>query len=125
MIWGTVFSRIFGRINAWQIAELKEIGKIKFGKLIDFGHKDAIYKLNFCCLKVWQITDDSLTSPNFPTAKHSRYTVIASSPSVYLYIFNHDYCNGKIGWYVCKVPVIYGSYAIGNCNILLAIAYPV
>ena len=29
----------------------KEIGKIKFGKLINFSHEDAIYKLNFGQLK--------------------------------------------------------------------------
>jgi len=42
---------MFGGVNVWQIAELKEIGKIKFGELIDFIHKDAIYMLNFGCLK--------------------------------------------------------------------------
>ena len=42
---------MFGGVNVWQIAELKEIGKIKFGELIDFSHKDAIYKLNFGWLK--------------------------------------------------------------------------
>ena len=40
---------MFGRVNVWRIAELKEIGKIKVGELIDFGHKDAIYKLKFGC----------------------------------------------------------------------------
>ena len=34
---------LFGGVNAWRIAELKVIGEIKFGKWIDFGHKDTIY----------------------------------------------------------------------------------
>ena len=38
-------------VNIWQITKLKEIGKIEFGKLIDFIHKDAVYKLNFGWLK--------------------------------------------------------------------------
>ena len=29
------------------VGQIKEIGKMKFGELIDFSHKDAIYKLNF------------------------------------------------------------------------------
>ena len=37
---------MFGRVNVWRIAELKEIGG-----LIDFIHKDAIYMLNFGWLK--------------------------------------------------------------------------
>ena len=36
---------MFGGVNVWRIAEVKEIGEIKFG--IDFIHKDAIYMLNF------------------------------------------------------------------------------
>ena len=38
---------MFGGVNVWRIAKLKEIGEIKFGELIDFIHKDAIYELNF------------------------------------------------------------------------------
>ena len=38
-------------VNIWQITKLKEIGKIEFGELIDFIHKDAVYKLNFGWLK--------------------------------------------------------------------------
>ena len=35
---------MFGKVNVWwRIAELKVIGKIEFGKLRDFGHKDTIY----------------------------------------------------------------------------------
>ena len=66
---------MFGVINVWQITELKEIGKIKFDELIDFIHKDAIYKL---LIKVWQTTDNSPNLPNFPATKHSRYTVTCS-----------------------------------------------
>ena len=39
---------IFGGVNVWRIAE---IGKIKFGELIDFNHKDSIDKLKFGWLK--------------------------------------------------------------------------
>ena len=42
---------MFGRVNVWRIAEAKEIGEIKFGELIDFIHRDAIYMLNFGWLK--------------------------------------------------------------------------
>ena len=42
---------MFGGVNVWRIAKLKDIGKIKFGELIDFSHKDAVYKLNFGWLK--------------------------------------------------------------------------
>ena len=42
---------MFGGVNVWRIAELKVIGKIKFGEWIDFGHKDTIYKLKFGWLK--------------------------------------------------------------------------
>ena len=42
---------MFGGVNVWHIAKSKEIGEIKFGKWINFGHKDAIYKLNFGWLK--------------------------------------------------------------------------
>ena len=42
---------MFGEVNVWRIAELKIIGKIKFGEWIDFGHKDTIYKLKFSLLK--------------------------------------------------------------------------
>ena len=42
---------MFSRVNIWQIAELKVIGKIKFGEWIDFGHKDTIYQLKFGLLK--------------------------------------------------------------------------
>ena len=69
---------MFGGVNVWGVAKLKEIGRIKFGELIDFIHKDAIYKLNFG-FKVWRIPDDWPNSPNFPTAKHCCYTVIKVS----------------------------------------------
>ena len=42
---------MFGGVNVWRIAEVKEIGEIKFGELIDFIHKDAIYILNFGWLR--------------------------------------------------------------------------
>ena len=68
---------MFGGVNVWRIVKLKVIGKIKFGEWIDFGYKDTIYELKFGWLKVWRIMDDSPNSANFPTAKHSRYTVVA------------------------------------------------
>ena len=42
---------MFGGVNVWRIAKAKEIGEIKFGELIDFIHKDAIFMLNFGWLK--------------------------------------------------------------------------
>ena len=54
MILDLVIYRIagmFGGVNVWRIAEVKEIGEIKFGELIDFIHRDAIYMLNFGWLK--------------------------------------------------------------------------
>ena len=38
-------------VNVWRIAKLKVIDEIKFGKWIDFGHKDTIYTLKFGWLK--------------------------------------------------------------------------
>ena len=38
-------------VDVRQIAKLKVIGKIMFSEWIDFGHKDAIYKLKFGWLK--------------------------------------------------------------------------
>ena len=71
---------MFGGVNVWRIAEAKEIGEIKFGKLIDFIHWDAIYMLNFG----WLTTDGSPNSPNFPAAKHSRYTVSTCIETMWL-----------------------------------------
>ena len=34
---------MFGGVNVWWISELKRIGKVKFGKWKDFGHKDTNY----------------------------------------------------------------------------------
>ena len=62
---------MFGGFNVWRIAELKIIGEIKFGEWIDFGHK-VLLPAKIWLVKVWQITHNS---PNFPAAKHSRYTV--------------------------------------------------
>ena len=66
---------MFGGVNVWQIAKLKVIDKIMFSEWIDFGHKDTIYKL---LVKVWQIAGESPILTNFPTAKHSCYTVIST-----------------------------------------------
>ena len=66
---------MFGRVDVWQIAEVKEIGEIKFGELIDSIHKDAIYMLNWL-VKAWRTSDDLPNLSNFPAAKHSHYTVI-------------------------------------------------
>ena len=42
---------MFGGVNIWRIAKPQVIGKIKFGKWIDFSHEDTIYKLKFGWLK--------------------------------------------------------------------------
>ena len=61
---------MFGAVNVWRIAQLKVIGKIKFGKWIDFGYM-VLLPAKIWTVKVWRITHDS---PNFPAAKHSCYT---------------------------------------------------
>jgi len=43
---------MFGRVNVWRIAELKVIGKIKFGEWIDFGHK-ILLPAKIWLVKVW------------------------------------------------------------------------
>ena len=68
---------MFGGVNVWRIAELKVIGEIKFGEWMDFGHK-ILSPAKIWLVKVWRITHDSPNSPNFPAAKHSRYTIIAT-----------------------------------------------
>ena len=69
---------MFGEVNVWRIAELKVIGEIKFGEWIDFGHKVPL-PAKIWLVKVWRITHDSPNSPNFPAAKHSRYTVFINT----------------------------------------------
>jgi len=66
---------MFGGVNVWRIAELKEIGKIKFGELIEFSRKDTIYKLNFGWLKFGEsrITSQicqTLPPPNIPAIRY-------------------------------------------------------
>ena len=68
---------MFGGVNVWRIAKLKVIGEIKFGEWIDFGLK-VLLPAKIWLVKVWRITHDSPNSPNFPAAKHSRYTVYYS-----------------------------------------------
>ena len=63
-------------VNVWRITELKEIGGIKFGELIDFIHKDAIYKLNFGWLKFgkpWTTRQirQTFPPPNIPAIQYS------------------------------------------------------
>ena len=65
--------------NVWQIAQLKVIGKKKFGEWIDFGHKDTIYKLKFGWLKFdksQMIRQICLTFPlpNIPTTLYGTQT---------------------------------------------------
>ena len=68
---------MFSGVNAWQIAEFKEIGKIKFGELIYyFIHKDAIYMVNFDWLKFGEPQITRQIHQTFPPPNISaiRYT---------------------------------------------------
>ena len=58
---------MLGRVDVWRIAELKVIGEIKFGKWIDFGHKDAIYTLKFGWLKFGESWTTRQTFPRCQT----------------------------------------------------------
>ena len=66
---------MFGGVNVWRIAEAKEIGEIKFGELIDFIHRDAIYMLNFGWLKFgepWAARQirQTFPPPNIPAIRY-------------------------------------------------------
>ena len=63
---------MFGGVNVWRIAEAKEIGKIKFGELIDFIHRDAIYMLNFGWLKFGEprTACQTFPPPNIPAIRY-------------------------------------------------------
>ena len=63
----------FGGVNVWQI----EIGKIKFGELIDSSYRDTIYKLNFGWLKFsksW-MTRQTFPLPNIPAIRYAKYSL--------------------------------------------------
>ena len=69
---------MFGGVNVWRIAEAKEIGEIKFGELIDFIHRDAIYMLNFGWLKFcepWTARQirQTFPPPNIPAIRYVIY----------------------------------------------------
>ena len=69
---------MFGWVNVWRIAELKEIGKIKFGESIDFSHKDAIYKLKFGWLKFGESrttcqVHQTFPPPNIPAIRYLAF----------------------------------------------------
>jgi len=76
---------MFGRVNVWRIAGLKVIGKIKFGKWIDFGHKDTIYQLKFGWLKFGEscTTRQTFPLPNIPAIRYSD-------------------CYGRVTQYICS-----------------------
>ena len=63
---------MFGGVNVWRIAEAKEIGEIKFGELIDFIHRDAIYMLNFGWLKFGEprTARQTFPPPNIPAIRY-------------------------------------------------------
>ena len=64
---------MFGRVNVWRIAELKVIGKIRFGEWIDFGHKDAIYMLKFDWFKFGESWMTRQIHQTFPLPLYGRY----------------------------------------------------
>ena len=63
---------LHGKVNFWRIAELKVLGKIKFGEWIDFDHKDTIYQLKFGWLKFGksQTTCQTFLPPNIPAIRY-------------------------------------------------------
>ena len=65
---------MFGGVNVWQISEVEEIVEIKFGKLIDFIHRDAIYMLNFDWLKFGESRTARQICQTFPLYGTSRDT---------------------------------------------------
>ena len=66
---------MFGGVNVWRIAEVKEIDKIKFGELIDFIHKDAIYMLNFGWLKFGEPRTTRQIRQTFPPPNIPLYGI--------------------------------------------------
>ena len=82
---------MFGGVNVWRIAELKVIGKIKFGEWMDFGHKDTIYQLKFGWLKFGESRTtrqirQTFPPPNIPAIryKHNATIHIITHTSVHL-----------------------------------------
>ena len=71
--------------NVWRIAEVKEIGEIKFGELIDFIHRDGICMLNFGWLKFgepWTACQirQTFPPPNIPAIRYvGTYNVLFST----------------------------------------------
>ena len=71
---------MFGGVNVWRIAEVKEIDEIKFGELIDFTHRDAIYMLNFGWLKFGEPCTDG--SPNIPAIRYTDFPILPGKKEV-------------------------------------------
>ena len=66
---------MFGHVNGWQITELNIFGEIKFGKWIDFGLKDTIYKLSWLKFGKSQTTRQirqTFPLPNIPAIWYSK-----------------------------------------------------
>ena len=94
---------MFGGVNVWRIAKL-EIGKIKFGELIDFSHKDAIYKLNFGWLKFGEPWTIRHICQNFPPPN-----VLAIYGSKFKYCYMYLLVGN-----ICSLLLIIQSSCIAN-----------
>ena len=75
-----------GFSNIWRIAKLKVIGEIKFGKWIDFGHKDTIYKLKLGWLKFGESQKTHQIRQTFPLlyvciCVHNQTVIVTRSRS--------------------------------------------
>ena len=82
---------MFGGVNVWQIAEAKEIGEIKFGELIDFIHRDAIYMLNIGWLKF----GEPWTAPKLSRCQtfplYGNYFLSFFHDVTWCWVFNNSY----------------------------------
>ena len=78
---------MFGGVNVWRIAEFNEIGEIKVGELIDFSHRDVIYKLKFGWLKFGESRTtrqfhQTFPPPNIPAIRYGQAPAVIWSGEI-------------------------------------------